>query len=88
MIYYIFSELLSNGDIDSYIDVIVAIILILLAKKFYTAIKTVKQRHAQVQSSKDYQDRLLIEEEVRAELEKIYAKNKMEEINYDTEYWR
>lgn len=47
-----------------------------------------KQHHAQEQSAKDYQERLLIEEEVKAELEIINAKIKMEEINYDTEYWR
>lgn len=88
MIYYIFSELLSNGGIDSYIDILVAILIILLAKKFYVAIKAVKQHHAQDQSAKDYQERLLIEEEVKAELETINAKIKMEEINYDTKYWR
>lgn len=88
MIYYFFSGLFSNGGIDSYIDILVAIITILLVKKIYMALKTVKQHHAQEQSARDYQERLLIEEEVKAELEKIYAKTKTEEINYDTEYWR
>lgn len=88
MIYYIFAELFSHGGVDSYIDILVAIILILLAKKFYVAIKAVKQNHSQEQSAKDYQERLLIEEEVKAELEKIYAQSEMEEINFDREYWR